>query len=72
MVNRYQCEACDGTGEAPEARPAKLSDLLEETAEDIEVAMHRIAKHGADFSVVLGDAITALRQEAMRLEKQPT
>lgn len=68
MSNRYQCEACNGTGEAPEAKPVRLLDVLSETADDIEVAMHRLTAQGSDFTVVLGDAITALRHEALRIE----
>lgn len=26
MANRYQCEACDGTGKAPEATPALMQE----------------------------------------------
>lgn len=49
MPNRSICEACDGTGEALEARPVSLRDAIDDAANDMEAHMHLLAAKGSDL-----------------------
>lgn len=68
-MGKYNCDNCQGTGEAPEAKSITVRGAINEVADDFEANMLWLSAMGADFSVVIGDAIDAMRSEVIRLDR---
>lgn len=68
--SKYNCDRCGGTGEEPEASPARaLMENLDAASDRLEADMENLRGLGADDGIlmVIGDAIDSLRSEAIRL-----